>query len=214
VARAVVLALDDDRAIVRASDGAASDAASEPMSSAAARAVALAAGSTLFVTASASTPLSELHALLAQLPAALPVAFAVLLPPGTSLPSTSATLEAEVACPSGLPEVADDAPLGDLDPSALGPAVQALQTEIAPCLGAMPIESARVELALRIAADGSVAQSCLLKSGGLDARTASCLVISARSITFEKPSPPGFVDLHLPLALHAEGPAPQRGLCR
>jgi hypothetical protein len=216
---AVLLALDHDVAFVRTSAAASADAAGEPVSSAAARALALVSSgrSTLFVSASASTPLSNVHALLALLSPSAAVGLAVLLPHGTALPRSDAggALDAlaDVACPDGLPEVALDTPLGDLDASALGPSLHDLQADIAPCLAAMQVEAARVVLALRIAQDGSVAHACLLDAAGLDAHTAGCLVLAARSLVVPAPSPAGLVDLHLPLALHAEGPAAQRALC-
>jgi len=181
----VLLVLDDERAFVRSStDGSDASAGELTIPAAITRAKQLAASaSTVYVTATATFSLEQLASALALLDAApkTDVALAVLLPTDTALPSTTAQISTEL-CPTGLPEVDENTPLGDLSREAVMPALAGLQSDIAPCLTSLRVASTRVVIALRVGATGSVHDTCFMDAGALDPRTASCVLLVAGAL--------------------------------
>lgn len=212
----VLLVLDDERAFVRSSaDGSDVSAAELTVPAAIARAKQLAASAaTIYVTANATFSLEQLASVFAQLDAApqTDVALSVLLPTDTAMPSAPAQINTAL-CPTGLPEVDENTPLGDLSREAVVPALAGLQSDIAPCLTSLRVASTRVVLALRVGATGSVHDTCFIDAGALDPRTASCVLLVAGALRTPVPNPHGVVDLHLPLTLQTEPLPAQRALC-
>jgi hypothetical protein len=211
----VLLVLDGERAFVRAAAGGSSlDAAELTIPAAIARAKQLAGSATLYVTATASFALEDLSSVLTQLDSApqTSVALAVLLPTDTALPAGGPQVSAEL-CPTGLPEVDESTPLGDLSREAIVPALAELKDDIAPCLTTLRIASARVVLALRVGPSGGVQSACFMDAGALDPRTASCVLLVAGALQTAVPNPLGVVDLHLPVTLETEPLPTQRALC-
>jgi hypothetical protein len=115
-----------------------------------------------------------------------------------------------------LPAPAPGSPEGDLDAKAivaqLGPLRAAAEACLAHARGPASA-GGRLVLALRIAADGRTQQACLMEDAIGDAALAGCVIDAANALRFPAPSPAGFVDVHLPLALAPEGPPMQRALC-
>jgi hypothetical protein len=211
----VLLVLDGERAFVRAGLGGSShDAAELTIPAAVARAKQLTGLGTLYVTATASFALEDLSSVLAQLDSApqTSVALAVLLPTDTALPSGGPQVSTEL-CPTGLPEVDESTPLGDLSREAVLPALNQLKDDIAPCLTSLRIASTRVVVALRVGPSGGVQSACFMDAGALDPRTASCVLLVAGALQTAVPNPLGVVDLHLPLTLETEPLPPQRARC-
>jgi len=212
----VLLVLDDERAFVRSSsDGSEASAGELTVPAAIARAKQLAAGAaTVYVTATATFSLEQLASALALIDAApkTDLALAVLLPTDTALPSAPAQTNTEL-CPTGLPEVDENTPLGDLSREAVMPALAGLQSDIAPCLTSLRVASTRVVVALRVGPTGSVHETCFMDAGALDPRTASCVLLVAGALQTAVPNPHGVVDLHLPLTLQTEALPAQRALC-
>lgn len=175
----------------------------------------------LFIAAESGVSVARLAALLALVPPELAgrVALAVPLAEGVRLPAPAAGgggLEDPAFCPGGLPELPADAPLGDLRPdrivSSLGPLRQGAEI----CVGASTGPGAaggRVALAMRIGPDGTVSEACVVESASPDPTLHACLVRAARAVAFEAPSPPGFVDVQLPLVLAPLPVQRQRALC-
>lgn len=211
----VLLVLDGERAFVRtAAGGSSHDAGELTIPAAIARAKQLAGATTLYVTATASFALEDLASVLLQLDSApqTSVALAVLLPTDTALPSGGPQVSTEL-CPTGLPEVDESTPLGDLSREAVVPALAELKEDIAPCLTTLRIASTRVVVALRVGPSGGVQSACFMDAGALDPRTASCVLLVAGALQTAVPNPLGVVDLHLPLTLETEPLPMQRALC-
>jgi hypothetical protein len=211
----VLLVLDEERAFVRSSiDGSDASAAELAIPAAVARAKQLAASSTVYVTATATFSLEQLASALALLDAApkTDVALAVLLPTDTALPAAPSQANTEL-CPTGLPEVDETTPLGDLAREAVMPALAGLHSDVAPCLTSLRAASTRVVLALRVGPTGSVHDTCFMEAGALDPRTASCVLLVAGALQMPVPNPHGVVDLHLPLTLQTQPLPAQRALC-
>ncbi len=174
----------------------------------------------VFVTADASVSLTDFARLLAALSSpALEgrVAIAVILPEDAHAPveGESASAPGAALC-EGLPTLADDAAIGDLDPSALRgsldslrPAAQACVATSASGLGGL------VRVAFRIAADGHVREACVIEDGTGDATLRACLVAALETMSFPAPTG-GAVDVELPLRLDLTEDAAhhQRALCR
>lgn len=169
----------------------------------------------LFVSAEAGVPVAQLAALLRALPHGRSVALAQVLPPGTRLPQVSAP-QAVQTCPDGLPEPAADSAEGALDPQQIVDSLGPLRAGASACLASATAEAragGRLVLALRIGADGAVQDACLLQDGIADAALAACVLQSARALRLPPPDPPGFVDVHVPLALTPQSPARPQALC-
>jgi len=169
----------------------------------------------LYVTASAGLSLELLASVLGQIDRTAPpshLALAVLLPADTGLPAAKPPASAD-ACPQGLPAVDEGIALGDLARDAVMPAIADLRSDITRCLGSLRLAETRVVVALRIGENGSAERACFVDNGGLDERTASCVLLVAGALQTAAPSPLGVVDLHLPLTLTTEPLAAQRGLC-
>jgi hypothetical protein len=172
----------------------------------------------VFVTADASTPLTELARLLAALPATLEgrIALAAILPEDAVAPlDDPASVPPTAAICDGLPELADDVSVGEIDASALRgslaslvPSAQACVATSAAGLGGL------VRVAFRIAEDGRVRQACVVEDATGDATLRGCLVDALTTLTFAAPTG-GAVDVELPLRLELTRDAAhhQRALC-
>jgi hypothetical protein len=172
--------------------------------------------STLFVTAEADVPVSDLWSLLRTLPGDRSVALATPLPPGTALPNPGRPSTPAPRCPDGLPPLAEGETPGDLDRHAVIAALPPLHRAGADCMARARGAAATggtLTLALRVGPDGTVADACLLADDTRDAALGACLLEAARTLQFPAPSPPGPVDLHLPLSLIPTGLTIQRATC-
>jgi hypothetical protein len=172
---------------------------------------------TLYVSAEYAVPMSALVALLRKLPAETGVALAIVLPEGTRLPPSPTPQQSPPAlCPDGLPEPAAALPEGALDTSVLIDALAPLREQAARCLDGVhgaARAGGRLTLALRIAADGTVQDTCLLTDAIGDAALAGCVLDSARLLHLPVPNPAGFVDVHLPLLLEPTSAPTLRSIC-
>lgn len=211
----VALALTDEGAYLRYGAGAASDADGPlPIAAVVPRLLARseAAQAVLYVTAESATPLSQLAELLRLLPHGRAVALAQLMPLGTQLPPLAAAAPPARACPDGLPEPAKGRAEGELPTEAVVAALAPLRESASGCLvnaqGAARA-GGRIAIALRVDEQGAIEDACLLEDGIADAALAACVLASARVLRLPAPQPPGFVDVHLPLALTPSNePAP------
>jgi hypothetical protein len=168
-----------------------------------------------YVTAEAGGSVQQLTAALRSLPNRFEVALAVVLPKGTRLPAPPERSR-ELLCPEGLPEPAADEPEGELDPAALRTALAPLKDAALRCAlatGGQALQGGRLELALRIGANGKPRELCLQNDAIGEAILRKCIVEAARGFSYPAPNPAGFVDVVLPLQLALSGPAAQRALC-
>ncbi|AKF05423.1 hypothetical protein [Sandaracinus amylolyticus] len=173
------------------------------------------------VTAEARVPLTTLVALLEALPASLAgrITLAVPLAAGTRLPdappAVDGTAERGQLCPDGLPELTEDAALGDLPASSIRAALAPLQSSAELCVGTSSGPGAaggRVALAVRIAPDGRVSDACVMEDSTGDAALRACLSRAALELAFDAPS--GYVDFALPLVLEPGRAQRQVAVCR
>ncbi len=173
----------------------------------------------VYVSAEAKIPLSDLRALLRALPASFEAALAVALPKGSRLPAPTAPSQTESGdsfCPNGLPAPAASEREGDLSAEALRAAIPLLRDAVPRCAadgGARAALGGKLTLSLRIDEAGRVRHACLAQDEIGEPLLRRCIAQSAREISFAVPSPAGSVDLELPLALAAGGPAAQRPIC-
>ncbi len=173
----------------------------------------------IYVTAESGVTLARLRELLWQLPYGKhEVALAVPLAPGTRLPAerSASAGDAHLWCPNGLPEPPEDKVEGELTAQGILQATGPLRKGAQGCLSSAVGPAAaggRVNLAIRIGADGGTETACLLNAEVRDPGLARCLVQTARSLRFPTPEPRGFVDAHLPLKLEPQGFSPQRPVC-
>jgi hypothetical protein len=167
------------------------------------------------VSAEANVPLSALVALLQALPSTRTVAFAVALPSGTKLPAVNVPAE-QLACPNGLPDVDAGRAEGEIDARKLTDVLRGLQPETERCLsnssGAGRAGGA-FTLALRIAASGSAEDACVLDGDVRDPSLVTCVLQAVRAVQYPKPSPAGFVDVHVPLRLEPQPWPEQKPWC-
>jgi hypothetical protein len=178
----------------------------------------------LFVTAEAAIPLERVARVLALVPDSLAgrVALAVALAPGTRLPQPPGQTEhadagAGLCADGGLSELAEDAPTGDLRPETLVQRLAPLRRSAEACVSGTQGPGAaggRVVLALRIGPDGAVTEACAAEDSTGDPVLRTCLLRAARTLAFDVPSPPGFVDVELPLVLAPVASQRQVPLCR
>lgn len=173
---------------------------------------------TFVVTAEAETPATEVHALLRALPSSVKdVALAVALDPETNLPSTAPQApDARMHCPDGLPEPPASAPEGDLPSASIVRSMTAIHERLQRCLANTTgpgTVGGKVTLALRIADTGNVSHCCLVEDAIHDNVLAACLTETARTATFSRPTPVGFVDVHIPLSLAPSSDPAPRAVC-
>jgi hypothetical protein len=174
------------------------------------------ADATVFVTASAAMPMTDVVALLRALgPRDGRIALAALLPDGATMPADAASADEAPICADGLPPLPDDAPVGEADPASLraslsvfGPAAEACVATSASGLGGL------VRIAFRIGPDGHVRDACVSEDRAGDATLRACIVEAVRAVAFPAPTG-GSVDVELPLRLDVEHDAAhhQRALC-
>jgi len=171
---------------------------------------------TLFVTAESNVSVARLSAVLDELFLRYPgpVVLALALAPDTVLPAPRATTAAARRCPDGL---SDSQGLeGDLAVSALTDGLSPLRPRAASCLehaDAGGAAGGRLLLGLRIRPDGSVEQACMIADETQDDALAACVLAAAHDLHFAAPSPPGFVDVELPLLLRANSAPAQPAVC-
>jgi hypothetical protein len=175
----------------------------------------------ILVTAEASVSLEILRSALSALaPLGAPIALAVPLAPDVRLPPEP-VVAPEVMdrgfCGGGsLPEPAADAVEGDLPAAELRAALAPLGEAAARCLAHASGRAAsggRLDLALRIHAEGRIAEACVVRDPILDPALRLCVLAAAQSLRFPAPRPAGFVDLALPLRLAPDAALAQRPLC-
>lgn len=168
-----------------------------------------------YVTAESLVPIEQVAAALRCLPNRFEVALAVVLPKGTRLPAVAERSQ-ELSCPDGLPEPRADEPEGSLDPVALRTVLAPLREAALQCAlstGGVALLGGRLELGLRIGADGRPRELCMVRDGIGELTLRRCVIEAARRFEFPAPRPAGFVDVQLPLELALTGPAAQRALC-
>ncbi len=173
------------------------------------------------VTAEAAVPLASLRealAVLAEL--GVPIALAVPLAPDVRLPPdpvVSPDVAERGLCGRGLPEPPASAVEGDLAQSVVVGALAPLRDAAARCMSTATGRAAsggRLDVTLRIGADGTVTEACAVRDDVLDPALRICVLEAARALRFPLPSPSGYVDLALPLRLAADTTLAQRPLCQ
>lgn len=174
----------------------------------------------LFVSAEAGVPLSRLAEVLSSVPESFAGRMGLVVPlsAGTRLPAPPEVQEGDAAaiCPDGLPALPEDAPLGSMRPERILQSLGPLRQGAEICVGATDGPGAaggRVVMALRIAADGRVAETCIMEDATDDPTLRACLLRAARTIAFPPPESPGTVDVALPLALSPLPSQRQRPVC-
>lgn len=182
----------------------------------------LAAGpapSVVAVTADAGTPLATVRAALAAVGERAPVTLAVPLPVDTRLPAGEPAVDPELAragmCEGGLPAAPDARP-GALPRSAIVDALGAFRSRAAECMRLVTGPAAAggaLDVAFRIAGDGSVAHACARRDEAGDPGLRLCVLDAARALSFPAPDPPGVVDVALPVLLAPDQGLLQRPLC-
>jgi len=173
--------------------------------------------SVCYVTAEADAPVAGLAALLAGLPAGCAAALALVLPAGTRLPAPSTPAGASAAsCPEGLPEPPADAAEGSLQVADLRAALAPLAERAQRCLDralSADANGVRITLALRIDERGALERACVIDAAPGREALSACIVDATHGIAFAAPSPPGFVDVQLPLSLTPTPWSTQRAFC-
>lgn len=171
------------------------------------------------VTAEAGVPVRAVVELMERIPATMAgrVTLAVVLEEGTRLPDAPVIQGGERAelCPGGLPELAEDAPLGDLAPERIRGALDPLRSAAELCVGTSTGPGAaggRVSLAVRIGPDGRVTDACAMEDSTGDAELRACLARAARGLAFDPPG--GVLDFALPLVLEPGTAQRQVPVCR
>jgi len=174
----------------------------------------------VFVTADANVPLIDFAHLLSALPDALEgrVAIAAMLPADAVAPDDASATQAPdtTLCPTGLPEIADDVAIGDLDTAALRGALPSLASAAQACVATSASGlGGLVRVAFRIDLTGHVQTACVRQDATGDATLRDCLVAGLQTLSFPAPTG-GVVDVELPLRLTLEADAAhrQRPLCR
>jgi hypothetical protein len=213
----VVVLLTNRGAYLRRTDGLVSAGRTEPRAPAALRRelADLAVGeATVYVTAEANVPLAEVAAALAAVPVGAAVALGVALGAEVRVPDPPppAAERPTGLCPAGL-GAAERSPPGQLEPALIVGALGPLRAAARSCMaesGGMRAAGGRLELMMRIGANGAVERACLLTDEVGGAALRDCLVRAAEATRFPRPQPAGHVDVSLPLVLR---PTVQRPVC-
>ena len=71
----------------------------------------------------------------------------------------------------------------------------------------------RIEITMRIGADGRLADACISRDSASDPALRDCLLEVARGTVFPAPSPAGYVDAALPLTLAPDASLTQALVC-
>jgi len=143
------------------------------------------------------------------------VGVAVALPLGTALPSRDALASGQTGLCAELQPLADDEPVG-------GRSVEALRSGLSPLLqggASQCVESsrwsgsaeARIELHLRIVADGSVRDVCAISDETGSSSLRLCIVERVRGLRFSPAA--GTDEVRLPLVLVEAERVPRRLFC-
>ena len=168
----------------------------------------------LFLSAEAGTSLARVREIAARLPSrfAGKTALAVVLADNVQLPEPTRADTGAGMCPDGLPET--NAASGDLDASRITPSLAALHQGGGECFLRASPEAARggrMDLAIRVAADGSVDSACATADALGDPNLRACVLSVAGGLQF--PEPGGVLDLVLPLRFQPDRSATQTLLC-
>lgn len=168
----------------------------------------------VFVTAEAGISLRRLYRVISLLPTRFEgeTALAVVLGEDVRLPEPTRTDGAAGMCPDGLPDT--EATIGNLDTERIMASMTPLREGAARCMSTASAEAARggrMDLAIRVAADGSVETACATADGLGDPNLRACVLGAAGELRF--PEPGGVLDLMLPLRLEPERGSAQTLLC-
>ena len=170
------------------------------------------------VTASGDVKLTRLAQVMEQIdesPSAF-VVLAVALPQGTELPSPPPAPKAAPLCPAGLPAPSMTEPTGHLDKTATDALIKAVSG-----VGRICIQVAKGRATLggnmtihaRIAADGTIPLTCASTDTAQDPSLRECVLRGLRALQLTPPSPPGVVDVTVPVQLRPALEKPQPAVC-
>jgi hypothetical protein len=165
----------------------------------------------VFVAAEARYPLARLASLLGAL-AQREVTLATNLSADTSLRPRAPVRVTR--CPEGLPNTTE--PEGSLPSDVLRNGVAPLRDAGSDCLlrgDARGAAGGRLSVGLRIDARGRVAVACVVRDELADDAVAGCVTDLAHRLSFPPPTPPGVVDVELPVALQPGPRVVQPALC-
>lgn len=221
----IVLAITEAGVLLRSTEGAVPTGHEGPFPAADVAAhLAAAAPSNagmLVVTASPTTPLPGLRAILLSLPPRLAarVALGVVLAADTTLPAGPRPPAAvdDGLCDDGLPEPAAEQVETSPDASAVLGALASFRENAAACVsaaGAGAARGGRLEILLRAGAGGAVEAACAHRDTVGDAALRACVLGSARSARLPAPTDErGFYDVALPLLFAADDSLRQAPWC-
>ena len=167
----------------------------------------------VIIAAEASITVHQLMALMQRLthPTQFPVALGVTLSPQTQLPATLAA-EASAGLCDELPPISPQQQ-GDLAPAQVIPRLRPVQAAARTCFSAHAARAGRIQLDIRVAADGSVSQVCASTDTVDSAALRTCLFDAVQAITFPAPDPSGAVNLRLPLVFTSPSDFSRRAVC-
>ncbi len=173
----------------------------------------------VLVVATGETRLETLRRYLGSLDAAgVPVGLAVALRPDVEVPSPRPEPPRSTAgrC-EALPPVAAGTRLGTLEASVLRDAVGPLRAGLASCadhsVSRRVALGGRLRLAVRIGAEGTTRDACLVVDEIDDEAFRACVLAVVREARWPTPSPSGSVDVLVPLGVPPDAASRQRGLC-
>lgn len=180
---------------------------------------ALAPGESVIVTAEAETPVARLEDVLRALAARdVHAALAVVLPEAAPIPGEpeGAARTTDETCAS-LPPLRDDAAMGDLAVGDVRRGAAALADVALACARSTSSFSVarggRLQLLMRIGPDGGVVDACAQEDTIADDGFRMCIVGAARRLAFTPPSPPGYVDVRLPVRVLPDASSAITPLC-
>lgn len=206
---AVVLFLENDRVYVRLTSGAVADthrrAVLLPALADEIRSVQVGESRAIYVTATATTTISQLRALfLAIQSLSATVALAVPLDPNAHLPAVVVNAAAAAdrdVCPDGGPDWPANATEGNLSSADILGAIQNVRGDVTNCFTEHAREAAagvRYDVSIDIAGDGTVHNACIKQESVRDLGVRTCLLNTLRAMHFPTPSPAGFVAVEFP----------------
>ncbi|MEM9070320.1 MAG: hypothetical protein AAGE52_17565 [Myxococcota bacterium] len=166
----------------------------------------------VYVTAEPGTSLGRLRQILALVGAA-PVGLAVVLADGVTLPEAPRGAAGEGLCEDGLTATTEAE--GTLETDRIVASLGPLTTAGATCMTRANPEAARggrMEIAIRIAAGGTVGEACAVSDALGDPQLRACVLRAVRDLRF--PDPGGVLDVVLPISLAPDRSERPRPLCR
>ncbi|MFO0692960.1 MAG: hypothetical protein U0230_05350 [Polyangiales bacterium] len=178
------------------------------------------ADSPVLVTADATVSIATLRGVLDVLGArGRSTALASVLPESTRLPDeppppgdpTGGLCEA-------LPDLAPDATEGSLPVDAIRRGLESLRAAVPGCVAASSsgrvARGGRLGLLLRIGPNGTVEAACARQDAIGEPTFRACVLDAARALRFDRPTPPGSVDVALPLVVTPDTSLGRDALCR